>query len=187
MATVSTPMTTEEFLKLPDDGVERWLIDGELREGSMTKRNRFHSFTMTRVSKFLDNWLDKQPTPRGQILTGDAGVRLQRNPDTTFGIDVVYVSAEVLDQQTDDSTIIDGIPVLAVEILSPSDTIEDINEKIDAYLEAGVPLVWIIDTHRRTVTIYRPGADPELVTLHQELTAEPHLPGFRVAVQDLFE
>lgn len=187
MATATTPMTTAELLALPDDGVERWLIRGELRERPMTVRNRFHSKTMTKVAQHLGNWLDGQPQPRGDVLTGDAGVRLPGDPETTFGIDVAYVTAEVMAQQPADTTIVEGVPVLAVEILSPSDTQEDINEKIDALLAAGVPLVWEIDPHRRTVEVHRPGAEPETFNARQQLTAETHLPGFRVAVVDLFE
>src|SRR4051812_403849 len=103
MATVTAPLTTEDLLALPENGTERWLIAGELRERPMTTRNRFHSFTMTRVARFLDTWLDSQPEPRGKVLTGDAGLRLRRNPDTTFGVDVMYVSADVLAQQPSDS------------------------------------------------------------------------------------
>jgi Uma2 family endonuclease len=179
-------MTTEELLALPDDGVERWLIDGQLQEKPMTVRNRAHSRIMTRVGKFLDNWLDEQPQPRGSVLCGEAGVRLRRDPDTTVGVDVVYVSAEVAARQPEDTTLLDGVPVLVVEILSPNDTLEEINNKIDTYLKAGVALVWIIDPHHRTVEIFRPGAEPELVNVRQELSGEPHLPGFRVGVAQLF-
>jgi Uma2 family endonuclease len=183
-------MTTEELLALPDDGVERWLIRGELREKrdtDMTKRNRFHSTVMVRVSQVLANWLDEQPPPRGAVLCGEVGVRYRRDPDTTVGIDVAYVSAEVYARQTDDTTVIDGVPTLVVEILSPYDTVVEVNEKVDDYVAAGVPLVWVIDPYRRTVAIYRPDARPQLVNDEQELTAEPHLPGFRVPAARLFE
>lgn len=185
-AEATTLMTTEQLLALPDDGVERWLIRGQLREKPMTYRNRWHSRATTRVSKFLDNWLDRQPVPRGSVLSGEAGVRLTRDPDSTVGIDVVYVSAEVAARQPDDTTLIDGVPVLAVEILSPNTTLDELNEKIDEYLAAGVPLVWIVDPRRRTVTIYRPDQEPEFVNALQELTGDPHLPGFRVPVAELF-
>jgi Uma2 family endonuclease len=191
MATATSLMTAEEMLALPDDGTERWLIAGELRERSkeraMTRRNRFHCRVTTRVAKFLDNWLDAQPGPRGQVLTGEAGVILKRDPDSSVGVDVTYVSAEVMAVQTEDSTQIEGIPTLVVEILSPSDTIEEVNEKIDTYLAARVPIVWIIDPYRRTVTVYQPDAEPKLYAVGSELTAEPHLPGFRVPVARLFE
>jgi len=187
MATVSSLMTTEELLAIPEDGIDRWLIAGELRERPMTRRNRFHSRIMIRVGKLLDNWLDEQPEPRGQVLGGEAGVILAHDPDTTVGIDVTYVSAEVLVRQTEDSTLIDGVPTLVVEILSPSDTIEDVNKKIDAYLAARVPLIWIIDPSRRTITVHQPDCEPRLYNMSDELSAEPHLPGFRLPVARFFE
>jgi Uma2 family endonuclease len=186
MAVVEAPalMTTEQLLALPDDGVEQWLIRGQLREKPMTYRNRWHSRATIRIGYFLESWREQQPGPRGSVLGGEAGVRLTRNPDTTVDSDVVYISAEVTARNPDDTSIIDGVPVLAVEILSPNNTVEEIDEKLDQYLEAGVPLVWIVDTRDRTVTVYRPNQEPMLVNATQELTSEPELPGFRVA--DLF-
>jgi Uma2 family endonuclease len=184
-------MTTEELLALPDDGVERWLIRGQLREKSppgtsMTVRNRWHSRIMVRVAHVLENWRERQPEPRGAVLCGEAGCRLRRDPDTTVGIDVVYISPELAAQESDETSLIDGVPLLVVEILSPSDTQEQIDEKIDGYLQAGVALVWVIDPHDRTVTIYRPGQEPEFVNVRQELSGDPHLPGFHVPAAHLF-
>jgi Uma2 family endonuclease len=185
-ATLTPAMTTEEMLALPANGVERWLIRGQLREKPMTVRNRWHSRIMARVTYFLEAWLEQQPEPRGAILCGEAGCRLRRDPDTTVGIDVVYVSAELAARESRETSLIDGVPVLVVEILSPSDTEGEINEKIDGYLQAGVAVVWRIDPHDRTVTIYRPGQEPELVNVRQELSGDPHLPGFRVPVAQFF-
>jgi Uma2 family endonuclease len=187
MATVANAMTTEELLALPEDGMERWLLAGELKERPMTKRNRFHCKAMACITTELEIWRRQQPEPRGDVLTGDLGVRLRRDPDTTFGVDVAYISADVLARQTEDSTIIDGVPLLAVEILSPNDVLEDVDDKIDAYLAAGVPLVWVVSPRRRTVTVHAPGDEPVLLDVRQELSAEPHLPGFRVPVRRLFE
>jgi Uma2 family endonuclease len=149
-------------------------------------RNRWHSRIMIRVGYLLESWLERQPEPRGSVLGGEAAVRLRRNPDTTVGVDVVYVSAEVAAQGSDETTLIDGVPILAVEILSPSDVLEQVHEKVDDYLRSGVRLVWVIDPHDRTVVIYRPGEEPELVNVRQELSGEPYLPGFRVPVAQIF-
>jgi Uma2 family endonuclease len=186
MATADTLTTTEDLLAMPEDGTERWLIRGELREKPTTVRNRYHSRTLMLVGQILLNWLDKQPEPRGQVLGGEAGVRLQRTPDSTVGVDVVYVSADVIARQTDETTLVDGVPVLAVEILSPIDTVEEIDEKVESYLAAGVPLVWVMHPRNRTVMVHRPGAEPELVTAGQELAGDPHLPGFTVPIARLF-
>jgi Uma2 family endonuclease len=182
-----TLMTTEEMLALPDDGVERWLIRGQLREKPLTVRNREHSRIMAVLCQLLGVWRDAQPRPRGDVLGGEAGCKLRRNPDTTVGIDVVYVGPELAAQQSEDTTLIDGVPVLAVEILSPSDTLEEIDDKVDTYLSAGVHLVWVVDPHDRTVLVYQPGAATQLFNDTQELSGDPHLPGFRTPVTRLFE
>src|SRR5947209_2923066 len=103
VAAPSPVMTTEEMLALPDDGVERWLIRGQLREKPMTVRNRWHSRLVVRLGKLLDNWLDQRPLPRGSVLGGEAGCRLRRTPDSTVGIDVVYIGPELAAQESDDT------------------------------------------------------------------------------------
>jgi Uma2 family endonuclease len=76
--------------------------------------------------------------------------------------------------------------VLAIEILSPSDTIEGVAEKVHAYLDAGVLLVWEVSPFYRAVTVHRPGMPPEFFNVTHDLTAEPHLPGFLVPVAEVF-
>jgi Uma2 family endonuclease len=187
MSTVVSPplITTEEMLALPENGVDRELIRGRLREKPMTRRNRQHSRSESRIVTILEIWNETRPEPRGEVVSGEAGFRLRRDPDSTVGIDVAYVSAEVAAREPD-AAYFEGPPVLAVEILSPSDTQEDIDEKVELYLETGVAIVWVVNPRFRTVTVYRPGADPAMFSGSQELTAEPHLPGFRVTVDRLF-
>lgn len=120
------------------------------------------------------------------MLCGEAGVRLSRNPDNTVGIDLVYISPEGAAQQTDDTTLIEGVPTLVVEILSPNDTIDEIHEKTTSYLAAGVLLVWIVDPYDRTVKVYQPNQSPTLINERQELIGDPILPGFRARVAELF-
>lgn len=180
-------MTTEELLAMPDDGVDRELIRGELREKPMTRRNRIHARIEVNVSYLLRLWLDRQPEPRGEVLSGEVGCILRRDPDTAVGIDVAYASAETVARQTDETTMLDGAPLLAVEVLSPSDKQEEIDEKVEEYLATGVALVWVVNPRFRTVTVFRADAEPELFNVRQELSADPHLPGFRVAVKDIFQ
>lgn len=187
MATIVTPMSTEELLALPDDGVRRWLIDGELRESPMTVRNRFHSQVLISVGTELKIWLRQRPEPRGQILGGEAGVRILRDPDTTVGIDVVYISHEVMVKQTDETTLIEGVPILVVEIQSPNDTLQEQIEKRAKYRRAKVPVVWIINPYDEIVTVHRPKAKVRSYNTDEELSGDPELPGFRVPVARLFE
>lgn len=180
-------MTTEEFLALPkNDGVERWLLKGRLIERPMTRRSFSHSKTEARIAHLLSRWLDKQPQPRGMVLSGEAGFRLSRSPDSSVGIDVAYISAEQVATTSKRAFLIDGPPVLAVEILSPSDRNDDVTDKVWEYIDAGVKLVWRVEPVLGLVTVFRPEAEPEGFNIHGYLDGGPHLPGFRVAVAEIF-
>lgn len=183
-----TPITTtEQLLACPDDGVQRELIRGQLWERPMTRRNPRHSGTEAEIARVLGNWVKQQPAPRGRVLSGEAGFRLRTDPDSTVGIDVAYVAAGLAAATPPTARLVDGLPVLAVEILSPSDKHEEIIAKVGEYLDVGNPLVWVVDPDFRTVTVHRPGQEPELFNARQALSGDPHLPGFRVNVAELFE
>lgn len=186
-----TPMTLDEFLALPDDGIDRDLINGIVRvwtrpgEDPMTRRNRFHGSVLSRMATLIENWIDSRPQPQGAVFVGEVGCIL-RPGDNGVGIDVAYLSPERLAQQGDHTTMIDGPPTLAADVLSPTNSQEEIDTKVKTYLTAGVPVVWVVRPTFRTVTIYRPDAKPTMVNDGGELTTEPHLPGFRCRVADLF-
>lgn len=197
----ATLLTTEDLLAMPDDGTDRWLINGELREQHdefrqqngegekkpMTTRSFAHSAVEATMARLLGNWLATQPKPRGRVLSGEARVRLRRNPDATVGIDVACTGPNPVIGTIGKATFLEGPPLLAIEILSPSDEHEDVTEKVLTYLKAGVPLVWVVDPSFQTVRVHRPDTPPVLYNIEHELTAEPVLPGFRVRVAELFE
>jgi len=182
------PMTTEQFLALPDDGIERDLIRGQIKEWdrSMSRRGRRHTRTEARLATLLSNWNALQPMPRGEVLSGEAAFWVSHDPDSTVGIDLAYISAEVAAANSDDVFCIDGIPTLTIEVLSPSDTQERITDKIREYLDAGIPLIWIVEPVFKTVTVYKPEHKPQLFNEDHELLGDPHLPGLRIAVADIF-
>jgi Uma2 family endonuclease len=153
----------------------------------MTRRSRPHSRTEAKAALLLGKWLEQQPEPRGEILVGEAGVRLRQNPDTTVGVDVAYISAETARLTPPNAFLVEGAPVLAVEILSRSDVWGDISDKVASYLEAGTKVVWLVDPVFRTVIVYQKGVPPELFNEKMEISADPHLPGFVVPVKAIFE
>ncbi len=186
MSAIATTMTTAQLLTLPQDGMERELIRGELRERKMTRRNRKHAATEACVAYLLGKWLDRSPNVKAAVLSGEAGSVLAENPDSTVGIDVVVFSLEVLHRQTRESKFVVGVPLLAVEILSPSDRQEEIHEKIYEYLRVGVALIWEVDPDFKTVRVFRQNAEPEMFNRTQTLSGNSVLPGFEVAVAELF-
>lgn len=192
MTTATAPklMTAEEFFALPDDGVERWLIRGMLREKrdtDMTMRNKPHSMTEARVTTMLSVWVKTQPEPRAEVVCGEAGFILRRDPETiSAGVDVALITAAQADSRDPDTTMIVGPPVLMAEVLSPHDTQEEVSERVTEYLECGVAVVWVVSTHFRTVTVHRPAAEPVLFNRTQVLAGDPELPGFSCPVAALF-
>ncbi|MFO0804113.1 MAG: Uma2 family endonuclease [Gemmataceae bacterium] len=192
MSVVTAPklMTAEEFLALPDDGVERWLIGGELREKrdtDMTMRNKSHSITEARVARILGNWVETQPKPRGEVVCGEAGFLLRHDPGSiTAGVDVAIISAAQADRRSPNPSLVEGPALMIAEINSPYDTTEEIAERVEEYLECGVPLVWVINPYSRTVIVHRPDDEALALDVRDELDGGTELPGFRCKVSELF-
>ncbi len=78
----------------------------------------------------------------------------------------------------------DGAPILAVEILSPSDRHDDTVDTVATYLEVGT-VVWMIDPDFQTLTVFQPTEKPRTYNLDDELCADPYLPGLRVRIAEL--
>lgn len=182
----ATPVTAELLSMMPEDGIERDIVRGELREKPMTGRNPEHSEVTANIVHILRLWLGSRPRPRGKILAGEAGFRLKRKPETYVGIDVACVCAETAANRDPKLRLIEGAPVLAVEILSPSDRVEEISEKIELYLEVGA-MVWIVNPNQRTVAVHKPGKPVEIYNESQTLDGAPELPGFSASVKDCFD
>lgn len=186
MVTPPNLVTLDQFLLIPQDETDRELIRGEIRERPMTKRNRFHAKTEANLAWLVRSWVANQASPTGEVYSGEVGCILSRNPDTNVGIDVAYFAMDTVASQSDATTMIDGAPILAIEILSPSDQQSDIAEKVAVYLEAGVKLVWIVDPHFRTVTFHREQLPPVLFNVNQSITEEPVLSGLKIKVAEIF-
>ncbi len=183
-------MTAEEFLALPDDGVERWLIRGQLREkqdSDMTRRNKPHSITEARITTLLGAWLSTQPTPRGEVVCGEAGFILRRDPESiTADVDVALITAAQADALDPDTNMIVGPAILIAEVLSPHDTQEEVAERVSEYLDCGVGVVWVVNPFFRTVTVHRSNSHPTALDARGIFCGDPELPGFSCPVAHFF-
>ncbi len=186
MATValSKRMTVEEFLALPDDGVDRELIAGEVRERGPSIHGMLHASCLAEFAYLIGNWSHANPSSGVDVLAGQPGFIMQREPPTVVGPDFAVVDADVPSDPR--YGLVEGVPRLAVEILSPSDNPRDIQEKVRLYLEHGVAAVWVVDPDDQCVQICRTGQPLMLFSGEQTLTCEPELPGFSVRVSELF-
>lgn len=69
-------------------------------------------------------------------------------------------------------------PDFAIEIMSPSDTLKKVQEKMQEYISNGCRLGWLINRKKQEVEIYRPGQDVGILKSPQTLSGETVLPGF---------
>jgi Uma2 family endonuclease len=189
MSTVpaATPqsMTAEEFAEWANspENDNRWfeLVRGEVIELPPPQRPR--GIICANVVRPLGNFVHKRR--KGYLTTNDAGVILERDPDTVRGPDVaLYEDETTFDEMPPGYAELP--PVLAVEVLSPNDRADRINRKVTDYLDHGVRLVWILDPEAQTVTVYRPDKGPQLLQGKQKLTGDDVLPGFQCRVSDFF-
>ncbi len=185
MATASQTklMTAEEFMAA-DLGEGRFeLVRGEVIEVPPPMPD--HGLVCANVSGVL--WDYGRRSGYGYPLSNDTAIVTERGPDTLRGTDICFYSHArwPISQVTDD--LIPIPPDLAAEVVSPSNRPGAILRKIGEYLEAGVPLVWVVHPKKRYVAVYRAGEDePSYYREGDILEGFPELPGFRCPVSDFF-
>ena len=180
--------TVGEFLALPDEataGCE--LLNGRIvrkrywrdTENGMNPRSLNHALTMTYTASALRAAVDERNL--GQVLTTPSFL-VGANRDQSRQPDVAFVAGPM---PTAPEDILALVPTLAVEVASPHNTVQEMEDKVSEYLAAGTQLVWLEFPESRTViafgqqggAVFRPG---------DTITAEPVLPGFACPVTDLF-
>ncbi len=176
-----TFLTAEDLRKIVADGGRYELSRGELVP--MTPVGIPHSVVVGRLMKFLSNHIDEH---RLGLIGPEGGFKLQQNPDTVRAPDIAFISRKRLESEGVPKGFADFPPDLAIEVLSPDDTASEVARKVDEYLEAGVPLVWVVDPGIRKVTVYRSFQDIRVVSAEEVLDGGETLPGFRVKVEEIF-
>ena len=124
----------------------------------------------------------------GELFDGQTGFRMSF--EYCYEPDVSFVSHERM-KLILPATGLDGLfhaaPDLAVEVLSPSDSITKTERRMQIYLSYGSRLAWMVDPKNKTVRVYRPGESFELLRGDRFLTGNSVLPGFRVSLAKIFE
>ena len=120
----------------------------------------------------------------GAAVAAETGFLISRDPDTVRAPDVAFVRASRA--PTPSRGYYPGAPDLAVEVLSPDDRPGYVREKVAEWLEAGAQAVWVVDPRTRMVTVHAPDGEPRVLGERDTLPGGEVLPGFRVAVADIF-
>jgi Uma2 family endonuclease len=183
--TTTKLMTAEEFfdwVHRPENQAKHFeLVRGEVVE--MSRPGERHCLICLNAGTTLNLYARRRR--KGYALSNDPGVIVERDPDTVRGPDVAYFEkgkpyAEMNPKFTE------GVPTLAIEVLSPNDRIGKVTRRVGELLKAGVQLVWVIDPEACDITVYRQGKDAYAVGMGQEITGDDVLPDFRCPVAEFF-
>jgi Uma2 family endonuclease len=180
MSTATRLITAEEFFAMPSSRRQE-LVRGEVVD--VMPPGRKHGKLALKIGKRIDNWIE-------QGGGGEAGVEsgfiIARDPDLVRSPDISYVRAERLPE----GEVSEGFwripPDLAVEIVSPGDTADEVREKVREYLDAGTAAVWVVYPRSREVIVHTPDGLARAFGPEATLVSPDLLPGFSCPVQELF-
>lgn len=174
-------MTVAEFAALPDtSGLE---LDGgvvlEIEMGGLASWVGGELYARLRefVREHRLGWAFPQETAFECFPSAASRIR---KPDTSF-VRYGRFPGEALPEG-----FITLVPDFAAEVVSPNDTVGEVERKVRQFLAAGVRLVWVILPETRDARVYRPGRPVAGVEPDGHLDGEDVIPGFRVRLADLF-
>ena len=185
MNQVKLKLTVEEFLALPENDTTYEFIDGEAvpkYKNEQMSPKFFHGSTTGALFILLSTWAQYQ----GRVVV-EWGVKLTRNQEIWIPIpDLIYISYHRLSADWLEDEVCPVIPELVIEIISPGQTFGDMIDKATYYLQAGILLVWIVDTISQTITVFTLSSLPVTFREHQIISHEI-LPGLEITPHAIFQ
>ena len=176
-------LSVEDLEQMGSEGEALELYDGVPREH--TGMSWQHGRLGVRISSPLYFYVASHAL--GEVFTSDTLFTLARHPDTVVRPDVSFVRSDRRPPEDEWDRIARIPPDLAVEVVSPTDRPVDIMDKIERYQAAGVPLLWLVEPGRRTVTVYTLGQDPHTLREADILHGGDVIPGFTLPIAEIFQ
>ncbi|HYG76204.1 MAG TPA: Uma2 family endonuclease [Planctomycetota bacterium] len=181
MQSTAKKWTEAELMALPKDGHKYELVNGELE---MSPAGTFgHGDVIMHLSIVLGSWVRKNKL--GELFDGQSGFWMKsgnlRSPDISF------IGRERIGQLDKSQGFLSTAPELAIEVLSPNDTNKLIAEKMEDYFASGCRLAWVVNPLNKTVAIYHAPTPDRLLRGDDRLEGEDVVPGFSIAVHEIFE
>ena len=175
-------VTAEQLARMPDDGNRYELVEGVLH--MMSPAGGRHGKITVRLTTRLAVYVEAHQL--GTVFAAETGFLTHRDPDTVRAPDVAFVSRERLEPLGEVVGFVPLAPDLVVEVTSPSDTYSQIEDKVMAWLRAGVRMVLVVDPATRSVRLQRGTGVGLVLDDRQEIDVGDLVPGWRVPVGEIF-
>ena len=140
MTTAKKPLTAADLLAMPDNGMRRELIRGELIE--IPPAGDDHGFVGSEASWRMSSFIHHHGLGRGRMA--ETGFWIEVAPDTVLAPDYAFISYERMSSRPQARGYAQVIPDLVMEVVSPNDRQPPVDRKIRLWLEAGVRLVLVV-------------------------------------------
>lgn len=174
-------VTAEDLLRKYGD-IRCDLIDGQVRP--MAPCGGEHGALANDLGAMLSVFVRTHKL--GRCFAAETGFLIARDPDTVMGPDCAFVRADRLSVLGLPRSYFPEAPALAVEVTSPGDTAEEVDDKARRWLAAGCEMVWVVYPRGRSVTVYRSLDDVKILTGDAALDGGDVLPGFSYGLEELF-
>ncbi len=178
---ITKPVTAAELLAMGDIG-RCELIYGEIV--MMSPAGLPHGLVAMRIGRFVSEFVDQHGL--GIVLAAETGFKIESNPDLVRAPDVSFIRKQRLTGGLPKG-FFEGVPDLAVEVVSPGDRKREVAEKVDMWLANGAAAVWVADPKPQTIVIRRVGQKPVTLTIRDEIRDEPLLAGFVLPLSKVFK
>lgn len=167
-----------------NDEIDYELIHGRLIE--VTLPGGIQGKLTAKLAYFIGRFMDEHQMG---VVTVETGYHPPDDRKTLLAPDVAFISKARMPDPFPEKYV-PVMPDLAIEIMSPTDSLKDIREKAAIYLQNGTQLVWIVLPHERGVDVCRSSEgnrlNIEFVGSDGELSGESVLPEFTLKVSKLF-
>lgn len=175
-------ITADELLDISARGANRYeLILGKLL--SFPFNGAAHGDLVAGLSAAI--YLFATENRLGAVFAPGTGFILEQNPDTVRAPDTGFVRQDRITTPLT-GKYFPGAPDLAVEVVSPNDRADEVQDKVQDWLSHGTQLVWVVEPKTRTVTVYRPDGTANVLQADGTLDGEDVLPGFRFPLSKLW-
>lgn len=182
MSTAANPTTAEQLAKMPGDGKRYELINGELR--MMSAAGGQHGRIAMRIGSMLEQHVRTKSL--GEVFAAETGFLLSTNPDTVRAPDAAFVNTTAFEQIDEIRGFLPVAPDLVIEVVSPSDTSSQVEEKANAWIGYGVKLALVVDPDNRSIRAYREGGVIRTYFAGDTVDGSDVVTGWQFAVDDVF-